>query len=196
MKKSLSRKKNDAPPHVWWRHWKRYCASWHSTLGKPTPPHDANSVVQNKKGTKPKTKEENPKHAQRGWEHHTRCLLFLASSVRSRSGVFLQLSLEYSKSGLTAHPQVVFTPTGRSVPTRQRTSVEVGCVLNVATISDVPAAQVGSIGELGLPFAGSRRQSQDPHQRSYDDRSRTHRHKEYRGAHGRGSSRRNYRSIG
>ena len=36
-----------------------------------------------------------------------------------------------------------FTPTGRSVPTRQRTSVEVGCVLNdVATISDVSAAQV------------------------------------------------------
>ena len=32
------------------------------------------------------------------------------------------------------------------MPTRQRTSVEVGYVLNVATISDVPAAQVGSLG--------------------------------------------------
>ena len=47
----------------------------------------------------------------------------LASLVRSRSGVFLQLSLEYSKSGSTAHPQVGFKPTGRSMPTRQRTSV-------------------------------------------------------------------------
>ena len=41
--------------------------SWHSTLTKLTLPHDANSAVQYKKGTKPKTKEENPKHAQRGW---------------------------------------------------------------------------------------------------------------------------------
>ena len=32
------------------------------------------------------------------------------------------------------------------MPTRQRTSVEVGCVLNVATISDVSTAQVGSLG--------------------------------------------------
>ena len=50
---------------VGWRHRKRHCASWHSTLTKLTLPHDANSVVQNKKGTKTKTKEENPKHAQR-----------------------------------------------------------------------------------------------------------------------------------
>ena len=32
------------------------------------------------------------------------------------------------------------------MPTRQWTSVEVGCVLNVATISDVLAAQVGALG--------------------------------------------------
>ena len=32
------------------------------------------------------------------------------------------------------------------MPTRQRTSVEVGYVLNVATISNVSAAQVGSLG--------------------------------------------------
>ena len=52
------KKKDDAPPHVGWRHRKRHCATWHSTLGKPTLPHDANSVVQNKKGTKPKPKKK------------------------------------------------------------------------------------------------------------------------------------------
>ena len=34
--KELKKKEDDAPPHVWWRHRKRHCASWHSTLGKPT----------------------------------------------------------------------------------------------------------------------------------------------------------------
>ena len=43
---------------VGWRHRKRHCASWHSTLTKLTLPHDANSVVQNKKGTKPKLKKK------------------------------------------------------------------------------------------------------------------------------------------
>ena len=41
-----------------WRHRKRHCASWHSTLTKLTLLHDANSVVQNKKGTKPKPKKK------------------------------------------------------------------------------------------------------------------------------------------
>ena len=41
-----------------WRHRKRHCASWHSTLTKLTLPHDANSVVQNKKGTQPKPKKK------------------------------------------------------------------------------------------------------------------------------------------
>ena len=41
-----------------WRHRKRHCASWHITLTKLTLPHDANSVVQNKKGTKPKPKKK------------------------------------------------------------------------------------------------------------------------------------------
>ena len=34
--KGLTHKEDDAPPHVGWRHRKRHCASWHSTLGKPT----------------------------------------------------------------------------------------------------------------------------------------------------------------
>ena len=90
--------------------------------------------------------------------------VFLALSVRSRSDVFSRLSLEYSKSGSTAHPQVGFY-TNRSVCAHETTDeCEVGCVLNVATISDVSAAQVSSVGELELPFTGSRRQSQDLHQ--------------------------------
>ena len=33
--KELKQKEDDAPPHVGWRHRKRHCASWHSTLEKP-----------------------------------------------------------------------------------------------------------------------------------------------------------------
>ena len=57
-KELIKQKEDDAPPHVGWRHLKRHCSSWHSSLGKPTLPHDANSVVQNKKGTKPKPKKK------------------------------------------------------------------------------------------------------------------------------------------
>ena len=34
--KELKQKEDDVPPHVGWRHRKRHCASWHSTMGKPT----------------------------------------------------------------------------------------------------------------------------------------------------------------
>ena len=73
-KKSL-RRKMTSRTGVGWRHRKRHCASWHSTLTKLTLPHDANSVVQNKKETKNQTKEENPKHAQRDpiWDLFRTC---------------------------------------------------------------------------------------------------------------------------
>ena len=117
--KELKKKEDDAPPHVGWRHRKRHCASWHSTLGKPTLPHDANSVVQNKKGTKPKPKKKTQNtHKGDGNTIHAAC--GFSVSVRSRSGVFLQLSLEYSKSGSTAHPQVGFY-TDRSVCAHETT---------------------------------------------------------------------------
>ena len=69
----------------------------HGTLEKLTLPHDANSVVQNKKGknrTKPRKKTT---HAQRGihagrQQLKRNQLLF----VHLRGGVFSRLSLEYS----------------------------------------------------------------------------------------------------
>ena len=54
-----------------WRHRKRHCASWHSTLTKLTLPHDANSVVQNKKGTKPKPKKKTQTTHKGNWKPYT-----------------------------------------------------------------------------------------------------------------------------
>ena len=101
------KKKDDVPPHVGWRHRRRHArnSGRHSTLTKLTLPHDANSVVHNKKGTKPKPKKKTQTRTK-GMGTPYMPSVVLALSVRSRSDVFLQLSLEYSKSRSTAHPQV------------------------------------------------------------------------------------------
>ena len=69
--------------------------AWHGTLEKLTLPHDANSVVQNKKGNQTKNQRRKPTRTI-GEYTLADCTAVFSCCLCSRGGVFLRLSLEYS----------------------------------------------------------------------------------------------------
>jgi len=85
--------------------------AWHGTLEKLTLPHDANSVVQNKKGKTKPNQGRNP-HAQEGNTRWLTALPFLAAVCALRGDVFSRLSLEYSYFRIDSTPTSQFALNG------------------------------------------------------------------------------------